>query len=68
VLRNAVTEEQSGRSASEARDARGDGEEALTPIRGKTGVIGALCLGRRGTSSFTQHDIGALDELVRWRE
>src|SRR5438128_10720128 len=37
--------------------------EALTPIRGKTAVIGALCLGRRGTSGFSQQDIAALDEL-----
>ena len=63
VLRNAVTEEQSTFSGLRLETHAVTVNEALTPIRGKTGVIGALCLGRRGTSSFTQHDIGALDEL-----
>src|SRR5439155_1124236 len=34
---------------------------ALT--RGKSGVIGALCLGRRGTTGFSQQDVSALDDL-----
>jgi GAF domain-containing protein len=63
VLRNAVTEEQSTFSGLRLETHAVTVNEALTPIRGKTGVIGALCLGRRGTSSFSQHDIGALDEL-----
>src|SRR3989475_1235484 len=63
VLRNAVTEEQQTFSGLRLETHAVTVNEALTPIRGKTGVIGALCLGRRGTSSFTQHDIGALDEL-----
>src|SRR5438874_4483619 len=63
VLRNAVTEEQRTFSGLRLETHAVTVNEALTPIRGKTGVIGALCLGRRGTSSFTQHDIAALDEL-----
>ncbi len=63
VLRNAVTEEQLTFSGLRLQTHAITVNEALTPIRGKTGVIGALCLGRRGTSSFTQHDVGALDEL-----
>jgi HD-GYP domain-containing protein (c-di-GMP phosphodiesterase class II) len=63
VLRNAVTEDQKTFSGLRLETHAVTVNEALTPIRGKTGVIGALCLGRRGTSSFTQHDIHALDEL-----
>jgi HD-GYP domain-containing protein (c-di-GMP phosphodiesterase class II) len=37
--------------------------EALTPIHGHEGVIGALCLGRNGNGGFTQRDLPALDEL-----
>ena len=36
--------------------------EALTPIRGKAGVIGAICLGRSG-GTFNQRDGLALNEL-----
>ncbi len=63
ILRNAVTEEQRTFSGLRLETHAVTVNEALTPIRGKTGVIGALCLGRRGTASFTQHDISALDEL-----
>ena len=63
VLRNAVTEDQVTFSGLRLETHSVTVNEALTPIRGKTGVIGALCLGRRGTMSFTQHDVGALDEL-----
>ena len=63
VLRNAVTEDQRTFSGLRLETHAVTVNEALTPIRGKTGVIGALCLGRRGTSSFTQNDIAALDEL-----
>ena len=63
VLRNAVTEDQLTFSGLRLATHAVTVNEALTPIRGKTGVIGALCLGRRGTSSFTQHDIAPLDEL-----
>jgi GAF domain-containing protein len=63
VLRNAVTEQQPTFSGLRLATHAVTVNEALTPIRGKTGVLGALCLGRRGTSSFSQHDIAALDEL-----
>src|SRR5919109_1864614 len=63
VLRNAVTEEQNTFSGLRLATHAVTVNEALTPIRGKTGVIGALCLGRRGTSSFSQHDLAALEEL-----
>jgi HD-GYP domain-containing protein (c-di-GMP phosphodiesterase class II) len=45
-------------------DLNGGGlNEALTPIHGNGGVIGALCLGRKGAIGFAQADLGALDEL-----
>jgi GAF domain-containing protein len=45
-------------------DANGGGiNEALTPIHGNGGVIGALCLGRKGAIGFAPGDLGALDEL-----
>ncbi len=37
--------------------------EALVPIRGKQGPIGALCLGRRSSGAFGDRDLPALDEL-----
>ena len=63
VLRNAVTEEQHTFSGLRLATHAVTVNEALTPIRAKTGVIGALCLGRRGTSSFSQHELAALEEL-----
>ena len=63
VLRNAVTEEQHTFSGLRLATHAVTVNEALTPIRAKTGVIGALCLGRRGTASFSQHDLAALEEL-----
>ncbi|HEY3085590.1 MAG TPA: GAF domain-containing protein [Candidatus Dormibacteraeota bacterium] len=63
ILRNAVTEEQQTFSGLRLQAHAVTVNEALTPIRGKTGVLGALCLGRSGTSSFTQHDVVVLDEL-----
>ncbi|HET7421584.1 MAG TPA: GAF domain-containing protein [Candidatus Dormibacteraeota bacterium] len=63
VLRNAVTEEQHTFSGLRLATHAVTVNEALTPIRAKTGVIGALCLGRRGTSSFSQHDLVSLEEL-----
>ncbi|MHB8587662.1 MAG: GAF domain-containing protein [Candidatus Dormibacteraceae bacterium] len=45
-------------------DRNGGGlNEALTPIHGNGGVIGALCLGRKGAIGFTRGDLGALEEL-----
>jgi GAF domain-containing protein len=63
VLRNALTEDQQTFSGLRVASHTLIVNEALTPIRGKTGVLGALCLGRSGTSSFTQNDLAALDEL-----
>jgi GAF domain-containing protein len=45
-------------------DGNGGGlNEALTPIHGNGGVIGALCLGRKGAIGFAQGELGLLDEL-----
>ena len=63
ILRNAVTEGQETFSGLRLETHAVTVNEALVPIRSKSGVIGALCLGRRGTSSFTQHDLAALEEL-----
>jgi HD-GYP domain-containing protein (c-di-GMP phosphodiesterase class II) len=37
--------------------------EALVPIRGGSGVMGAICLGRSGSGGFSQRDVAALGEL-----
>ena len=63
MLRNLVTEEEGIYSGLHPEQFGGTVNEALTPIRGKSGVIGALCLGRRGTSGFSQQDVGALSDL-----
>src|SRR5229473_686090 len=42
---------------------RGTVNEALIPIRAQHGVLGAICLGRNGTTGFSQGDVAALDEL-----
>src|ERR1700686_4340166 len=45
-------------------DGNGSGiNEALTPIHGNGGVVGALCLGRKGAIGFAPGDLGPLDEL-----
>ena len=63
VLRNLVAADEPVYSGL-GRDGQGANiNEALTPIRGKTGAIGALCLGRHGSGGFTQRDVTALDEL-----
>jgi len=63
MLRNLVTEEEGLYSGLHPEQLGGTVNEALTPIRGKSGVVGALCLGRRGTSGFSQQDLGALNDL-----
>ncbi len=63
VLRNLITEEDSIYSGLKPAQKGDTANEALTPIRGKGGVLGALCLGRKGMSSFSQRDVAALDEL-----
>jgi HD-GYP domain-containing protein (c-di-GMP phosphodiesterase class II) len=63
MLRNLVTEDEGIYSGLHPERLGGTVNEALTPIRGKSGVIGALCLGRRGNAGFTQQDISPLDDL-----
>jgi len=63
MLRNLVTEDEGIYSGLHPERFGGTVNEALTPIRGKSGVIGALCLGRRGNMGFSQQDIAALDDL-----
>ncbi len=63
MLRNLVTEEEGIYSGLHPEQFGGTINEALTPIRGKSGVIGALCLGRRGTAGFNQQDLTTLDDL-----
>ena len=63
MLRNLITEDEGIYSGLHPESLGGTVNEALTPIRGKTGVIGALCLGRRGTSGFSQQDVASLDDL-----
>ena len=63
VLRPFVTVEEGIFSGLIPSSEGGTTNEALTPIRGKDGVFGAICLGRSGTAGFNQRDISALDEL-----
>ncbi len=63
VLRSLVTVDEGLLSGLVPSSDGGTINEALTPIRGKEGVFGAICLGRNGTTSFSQRDVAALDEL-----
>jgi HD-GYP domain-containing protein (c-di-GMP phosphodiesterase class II) len=63
VLRTLVTVDEGLYSGLVPSAEGGTANEALTPIRGRDGVFGALCLGRNGTAGFNQRDIAALDEL-----
>jgi len=63
VLRSLITADEHIYSGLEPETQGGAVNEALTPIHGNGGVIGALCLGRRSTVGFTQRDLPALDEL-----
>jgi GAF domain-containing protein len=63
VLRSLVTVDEGIYSGLIPTSEGGTTNEALTPIRGKDGVFGAICLGRNGTTGFNQRDIAALDEL-----
>jgi len=63
VLRSLVTEDEGLFSGLRPSSDGGTINEALTPIRGKDGVFGAICLGRNGTAGFNQRDVAALDEL-----
>ena len=63
VIRTLITEDEGIHSGLSPTNQGGTVNEALTPIRGKGGVIGAICLGRVGTSGFTTRDVSALEEL-----
>src|SRR5258708_16547622 len=63
VLRSLITQDEHVYSGQRSESNGGAVNEALTPIHGHEGVIGALCLGRNGTAGFTQRDLPALDEL-----
>jgi GAF domain-containing protein len=63
VLRSLVTVDEGIYSGLIPSTEGGTTNEALTPIRSRDGVFGAICLGRNGTSGFNQRDIAALDEL-----
>jgi GAF domain-containing protein len=63
VIRNLITEDELSYSGLKPSIHGGIVNEALAPILGKAGVIGALCLGRNGTLGFAQRDIAPLGEL-----
>jgi GAF domain-containing protein len=63
VLRSLVTVDEGIYSGLIPSSNGGTTNEALTPIRGRDGVFGAICLGRNGTTGFNQRDMAALDEL-----
>jgi GAF domain-containing protein len=63
VLRTLVTVEEGIFSGLQPSAVGGTVNEAVVPIRAQHGVLGAICLGRSGTSVFTQRDVAALDEL-----
>ncbi|HKW71527.1 MAG TPA: GAF domain-containing protein, partial [Candidatus Dormibacteraeota bacterium] len=63
MIRNLVTEDEGIYSGLQPQKLGGTVNEALTPIRSKSGMIGVLCLGRRGTAGFSQQDVAALDDL-----
>ncbi len=63
VLRSLITADEGLFSGLAPSAEGGTINEALTPIRGKEGVFGAICLGRNGTVGFNQRDVAALDEL-----
>src|SRR3984893_2223538 len=52
VIRSLVTADEGLFSGLIPTSSGGTANEALTPIRGKDGVLGAICLGRTGSSSF----------------
>jgi HD-GYP domain-containing protein (c-di-GMP phosphodiesterase class II) len=63
VLRSLIAADEHIYSGLRPDGPNGGLNEALTPIHGSGGVIGALCLGRNGAIGFGQADLGALDEL-----
>ena len=63
VLRSLVTVEEGIFSGVKPSAHGGTANEALIPIRAQHGVLGAICLGRNGSSGFNQRDVAALNEL-----
>jgi HD-GYP domain-containing protein (c-di-GMP phosphodiesterase class II) len=63
VLRSLITEDEHIYSGLQPETRGGTVNEALTPIHGNSGVIGAMCLGRKGPAGFTRRDVAALEEL-----
>ncbi|GAC1507559.1 MAG: hypothetical protein NVS1B3_08040 [Candidatus Dormibacteraceae bacterium] len=63
VLRSLITPEEQIYSGLAPEKSGGAINEALTPIHGHDGIIGALALGRSGTAGFTQREVSALNEL-----
>ncbi|HXJ48408.1 MAG TPA: GAF domain-containing protein, partial [Candidatus Acidoferrum sp.] len=63
VLRSLITADEPIYSGLNPDGNGGGLNEALTPIHGNGGVIGALCLGRTGAIGFAQGELGSLDEL-----
>ncbi len=63
VLRSLVTAEEGIFSGLQPSYPGGTANEALIPIRAQHGVLGAICLGRNGSTGFNQRDVAALDEL-----
>src|SRR6266851_8063964 len=63
VLRSLVTADEGIFSGLQPTAERGTVNEALIPIRAQHGVLGAICIGRNGTTGFSQGDVAALEEL-----
>jgi GAF domain-containing protein len=63
VLRSLIAVDEHIYSGLQHNGSVGGLNEALTPIHGNGGVIGALCLGRMGAIGFVPGELGALDEL-----
>jgi HD-GYP domain-containing protein (c-di-GMP phosphodiesterase class II) len=63
ILRSLIAADEHIYSGLQPDGTGGGINEALTPIHGNGGVIGALCLGRKGAIGFVPADLGALDEL-----
>src|SRR6267378_1706733 len=63
VLRSLITADEGIFSGLQPSAPGGTANEALIPIRAQHGVLGAICLGRNGSSGFTQRDVTALNEL-----
>ncbi len=63
VIRRGVTQSEGLFSGAGSSTEGATFTEALTPIRGKDGVLGAICLGRTGANAFGGRDVPTLEEL-----